>query len=561
MLLVESRQAWIENKVGEIVALSAQVDNLDRRRDRKTFDQVGTLIGKVVFELIGKIPLGSLGEGSIEKIDEFYFEKECFTTRDKQNLWQNYRLLNEYARSNDTKQAVLDQIEKAIRKFFAGPTHIIFPMEWLHPSLIKQVYLSGDDAVVRLFYTLLPIPPLSLFDPEELPQLLVERESEKARILTAFEQNNSGHPLLKEKVKFVQRCIRSCLWEDLACKRIEERWKDKPAMQMIQDANTPYRPKTKDPELSKRIRRAAVQVKLFDSVSHLCAASNSALILDDCLYGRENLVDNYMTFRAAVLTSADIDNGDGNVICLGYDLIDDRCLKGRSVGLELDLDRLISREPYCKNGALFFKQCDFGYTIENPQFICINAAKNLHFTHTKRPPNGNPKYAYLQLFSNFRTWRPDYHSEVERDLLVSNNREEMHQILTLNFFRFLDSLCDANNDEATDEIEEIYTAISKLDDEELQVFLQKLGRQMSCSSEFNIYGAYEIDLDALRSIAIYQEKDKIKTFSIQKLCEDLAVGDSTSWNELLGHLPEIAESRRFMSFIQEKVPTFTLENK
>ncbi len=96
---------------------------------------------------------------------------------------------------------------------------------------------------------------------------------------------------------------------------------------------------------------------------------------------------------------------------------------------------------------------------------------------------------------------------------------------------------------------------------QLQAFLQELGQKMSCSSEFNIYGAHEIDLEAIRSITIYDERWPIATFSMQKLCEDLSAGDYTSWNELLGHLPEIADSKRFMNFIQERVQSLVLEEK
>jgi len=36
-----------------------------------------------------------------------------------------------------------------------------------------------------------------------------------------------------------------------------------------------------------------------------------------------------------------------------------------------------------------------------------------------------------------------------------------------------------------------------------------LGKKMSYTSEFNFYGAYQIDLNSLISIAVYKEHDKI----------------------------------------------------
>ncbi len=565
MLLVESKQAWIEHKVGEIAALSAQVDGLNSDWDQEPFEQVGNSISKVFFELIGEIPLGSLDESSIKKLDTSFFKRSDFlhaSVFDEQDLWVIYQLLNEYTRANDPKKhALFAHIEAAARSFFANPAHIVNPMRFLHPSLIKQVYLSGDEELVHLFYTILPIPPLSLFDRGREPQLLLERASQRAKALAVFEENSKEDPLQREKVKFIQRSIRSCLWGELARKRIETRHLDQPPMGVIREANTPYWPKITDSELkglAGRIVHAAFQVKLFDSVSHLCAASNIAPILDDCLYGRENLVHTYnASFRAASLMIQDIRNGDGNAICLGSDDIDPNCKKGRTVGLELDLERLTSTAgAYSKNGALFFKQRDFGYAIKTKQKIEIGKGKTLHFTHAKPLVNRDPLCSNLQLFSCESSQEPLYYSEVKQDLLISNNMESIHQILILNFFRFIDELDDRSGKPAVYKKKEIYEAISKLSDVQLQAFLQELGQKMSCSSEFNIYGAHEIDLEAIRSFTIYNGELPIATFSMQKLSEDLSAGDYTSWNELLGHLPEIAASRRFMSFIQEKVPTF-----
>jgi hypothetical protein len=106
--------------------------------------------------------------------------------------------------------------------------------------------------------------------------------------------------------------------------------------------------------------------------------------------------------------------------------------------------------------------------------------------------------------------------------------ENMHQILSLNFFRFLDTLRHVNYTLAESETQRIYDEISKLDDKQLEEFMLDLGKKMSCSSEFNIYGGYKIDMNALRSIAIYQGKTQIDSISIDMLCEKLSKGDYTS---------------------------------
>lgn len=501
---------------------------------------------KSICELMDRIPLGSLDNDAIFKMSEIYPLK---------GFWESYRLVNYYFQNK--KSTSLQKIEELLMEFFLNKQNdmIMNPQKWMHKWLIKQVYLCGDEKLIELFQTYLPLPPLSIFDSDNQPQMIVQREHEKAMALAEFKDRNASDPSLEEKVISIQRKTRSGLLKKSTLERIENRYflgvpnaTEKAAL-LIEDANTPYRPKECSPQLADRLLKAASQVKLFHSVYHLLDPNNIVSILDGCLFGRRNLVMSCIPFRPAALAYGDIDNGDENVICLGPDEIDEICLVERTIGLELDVDLLIKQGKYQKNETLFFKQRDLCYNIDTIQSIAIGN-EEVRFCHTKKASSslGTP----LQLFN----LDDDiiFFSEVEKDLFISSNMQNMHQILSLNFFRFLDTLMDLDGQIASGEIKRIYDEIDKLNDIQLQEFMLNLGKKMSCTCEFNIYGAHKINLDALRSITIYQNKEQIDKISIDELCKELNRGDLESLNRLKQHVPEIFSSTRFTHFITSKVP-------
>jgi hypothetical protein len=538
-----------EAKIEEIVSFSQQVN--------ETNLELIKIIDKKLLELIDNVPLGGMTKELLKKIDESYFDKMYpLIYSDSNKLWKNYKLINNYIRSCEPlKSELFKEIEGIIRDFSSDPNTLLLSSgDLLDKGLIKSVYVSDDNHLIQLFQMYLPVPPLFIFDSANQPEILVQRESEKAHALTAFQQRNAQDPLLEKKVLYLQRAIRSVIRRASEIGRIGKRYfpisssADAHALRMIEDANTPYYPKQCDPKLAVRIKNAASQVKLFSSVYHLLDPNNIASIIDDCLYGRHNLICFYKTFRPAALSFKDIANGDGNVICLGPDKIDEKCFKGRTVGLELDLELLTNEGKYLKNGTLFFKQCDLGYDIGMIQSIAMGNAQ-LRFTHTKQSRNPPPNCTSLQLYDDWDA--PTHFSEVPKDFLISNNMQNMHQILSLNFFRFLDGLICIDCTSADSKIQEIYAEIAKLDDEQLQKFILDLGKKMSCSSEFNIYGAYKIDLNALRSITIYQGKKPVKRISMDALFEELNKGNYTLLNQLKLDIPEIFSSKRFADFITE----------
>ncbi|MBA3239448.1 MAG: hypothetical protein H0T62_14050 [Parachlamydiaceae bacterium] len=321
----------------------------------------------------------------------------------------------------------------------------------------------------------------------------------------------------------------------------------------MKNADIPYRPEKCSHELSNRIMRAAVDVRIYATVTHLLALKNLAPILDGVLYGRGNLINSYTDFRPASLGLCDIVDGDFNAICCGMDKIDLRCFVGGSVGLEFKLDALTDVSQYNKNPAIFFKQRDFGYHFDDIQQIKLKK-KSLFFSITRRPENNKSHCVSLRIFNSDSKKHsyPIYSSSVPKYSFISNNVHSMDSILKLNFFRFLDTLKDTQDRDVNEEIRNIYEEIESLDDQELIAFLTDVGKKMSCSSKFNFSGAYKIDLNAIKSIRLYNEQNMKYMVEMDSLYEELSQKKVVILKQLIKHIPELFKSDRFRDHLSSK---------
>jgi hypothetical protein len=538
------------------------LDNLQAhpvKRYSEAEKELAKEIDEKIINLIKNIDLGKLSANCVKSLDKFYFESDQFSFCSAIYFWEEYKQLNHYIQAQDQEKPEL--LDKLKIKLLEIKSNILMSPKFLDKVFVRSIYGSHCSELIHMFEEIFPLPPLSVFDAEQQPPRLVKRAAERASDRAIFDARNAGDRRVEEKIQFLQRFIRAKIRAECEVERIGKRYfkdlspetRKTQAEEIIKEANTPYRPRLCNPELAERIVKAASQIKLFDSVSHLLDANYVDVILDGYLQGRKNLIDSYMPFRPAALTSADIENGDGNVICFGPNIIDPRCLRDRTVRLELDLDVLTSQEEYKYNPTLFFKQFDLGYDIGARQLIQIGKM-DLIFTHTASLRCPIENCANLQLFSSMDNCdKVDYFGVERKDLFISSNIKQMHSILILNFFRPLDNLKNVYYAPAPGKIKEIYDSISKLNDQELKSFLSNLGKKMSCSSEFNTYAAYKIDLNALRSVAIYEGKSQIESISISDLCDKLNQGNFESLNKLERLLPEIFRSARFMAFLHSNV--------
>ncbi|MBA2368988.1 MAG: hypothetical protein H0V82_08205 [Candidatus Protochlamydia sp.] len=385
---------------------------------------------------------------------------------------------------------------------------------------------------------------------------MAKEEEEREHLISEFMHHNSTDFDLEKKVIFFQRHIRAKVRHDAEIDRIGNLYfkhetisiKEQKAISGIEEANTPYRPKKCNPELADKIMRLANEVKLYSSVRHLTATDNIATILDNCLLGRKNLINHYLQFRPAALFSSDVTDGDLNVICFGPDEIDSKCLRERTIGMDFDLE-IITKDN--KNPNIFFKQKDFGFSTDLVQSIEIGQSE-FYFSHCKILRCGDMHSINLQFLNQF-TERLEYYAELPKYLFISYNVPEMDKILTLNFFRFIDSLKNTNCMSAPNKINYIYEKIEELSDEELLAFLTSIGRKLSCTSEFNFSGAYKIDLNALTHLSFFEKQKKVGLLEINNLCEQLNCGNQDGLNSIKKFAPEILDSKRFIEHLNSKL--------
>jgi hypothetical protein len=509
-------------------------------RSRKQFaDEVD----EKIYQYMINCPLGDLGESFINLVNSNLYHRFLFKLRYRA-LWDLAvkvdQFLNAYA---SEKNMFLHKIELELDY----PLH-----ESVDRNYIKKIYLSNCPELINIFKCFLPIRPIEVFEPNNIPAFLAERLKKKTKTIAEFTSFYEKKSLFEKTVISVQRRLRSKLRHKSELMRIENLYfknisdidqRKKAAVEAIHEANALYRPQKCSVELAEKILRAVEEIKLYTSVKHFTATKNIASILDDCLFGRKNLIDGYINFRPAALGTADIVNGDLNVICMGPDKIDEKCLRERTVCMEFDLDLIA-----CKNPNIFFKQKDFGYNPETLLSINIGFEKFL-FSHIKSLRFQKNNYINFQLFGHYSHKNYEFYSELPMHNFISYNLPKMHQILTLNFFRFIDSLKDVYDSDASEKIAHIYKKISELNDEELRLFLTEIGQKMSCTSEFNFTGAYKIDLQALTHLSFYLKKEKVYTVDMRQLCEQIDRGDKSELEQIMTFAPEILNSKRFVEYL------------
>ncbi|MFI4919439.1 MAG: hypothetical protein ACHP65_07775 [Legionellales bacterium] len=429
------------------------------------------------------------------------------------------------------------------------------PKELYSYTLIRSVYLSENPALIDIFKRYLPIPGVDVFKGYAIPTMVTDNKAAIEKSIQALRGARAPRLSLDEitvNVVKMQRQVRSKLRHQEEIKRIasREEWayviKKTSPERVIQDANTPHRPRCADRLLAKRIMVAAQQIRLFSTVKHWTSAKHIETIFNDSLYGRRRLLESYLPFRPASLYECDIEDGDGNVICFGPSEIDPKAMQPDTVEVLFDLDKISANNP-----SIFFKQRDLGFVLDKQRAVSINKSesKTLFFSHTNSVRCGRAGFAYLSVYGGL--WNglrgvatlPNYS-------LISYNVKNIHQILTLNFFRFLDAKVNEDFESIRNEI---YADLAELSDKELLQCLEKIGQQLSDTSEFNFYGAHRIDFSTVIALSSYQDECKASyTLNLQDLIASLERNDISILNEAKVHIPGAFNSYRFLDYLLSK---------
>ncbi|HRA42196.1 MAG TPA: hypothetical protein PLV31_00735 [Gammaproteobacteria bacterium] len=434
----------------------------------------------------------------------------------------------------------------------------LFPEEFISLALIRNVYLSKDQELINLFKENLPKPRIQLFEEYALSDEIKNEAEQTVNALQIFLQDRKL-PLVEFASIKTQRQLRAKKRQREEIARLAEQpqfleLKGKAEQELrikgaLREANRPYIPKSPWKLLNKNIFVTASTIELFSTVHHLTSESGLVDIFDDALYGHRTLQKLFKRFKCAALSPFDLMlGGDADVICCGPFEIDPRAKQQDFVDIVFDLDKLKG------NRCAFYKQLDLCYKKKKIRSIEIGN-RTLYFSHTY--PR-QVRFGYVDLII-FEDGFPVATSRLPNHTFISYNILQMHQILTLNFFRFLDNFkkldgpIDLENlymDGSPDEkrINSIYADINKLNPIELRQFLIELGQNMSDTAEFNIYGAYKIDFAAIKSITI-----RDKTLDFVQFVTELQSGQIEKLNATIQDLPTLFKSYRLLNYLLSKV--------
>lgn len=456
----------------------------------------------------------------------------------------------------------------------------IFRLDW---EIIRNVYLSNNQKLIHLFAKFLPAPKRNIFSQENLPTFVLECENKSFQeIIKIMVRNDWDFDFVERHISSLQRKFRfkrrmkeerNRISEWLGQKLYKKIDQKISAEEMILDANIPYLPKRCNRKLAIRLYKAAKKVKLFSTVRHLTSPSGLVSIFDDAIYGRRTLKEFYLPFRAAGLDYSDIQNGDGNVICFGPNEIHSNCTPSGSDTVEIimELDKI---KP---NPCLFFKQLDLGFPLTRTRKFVLGE-KEFFFTHTDErlmyyTNSKHPHFVMYDIAANSESNSKELYaySALPHASLISYNFRRMHQILALNFFRFIDTLCIISKDSSrfTSEIHnqlinQIYSELDKLSDDKLVSFLEDVGRQLTDTMEFNFYGAYRIDFDSILNINIIKSEysqssrrhltERPFSLNLPQFIEALQKGNLEVLQEARTKLPNLFKSYRFVNYLISKKP-------
>lgn len=489
------------------------------------------------------LPLGALSQ---EFCEHPLITKYCANTNNG-NL--RFKLTIEKYIKSDRSQPYLANLEAALLKLPSLLTGAELQDQaagtYLMPitrELICQIYLLEDPALTALFQKYFPTPPAQLFNSLQLPiprivreQFVKIDETMKAVDLT---------PKFRSAVITTQRLIREKQRHQEELHRIALR--DKIYLELnkmspeglLQDASTPYKPKC-HPELSARIMAAAKKVSGFSTVKHVTSTKAIKSIFDDALFGRRTLINLYLPFTPAALYGFDVLNGDVDVVCLAPCDIDP--IANGDITITFDLVKLIQNHP-----SAFYKQRDLEYGLERKRQVKLGGYPII-FDHTKFIRYPEETTTYLTIFDLHDN--PVFYAKAPKSSFISYNLRQIHEVLTLNFFRFIDLMYDSNGKYAETFIRDFYGKVAALSDEALVDFLTEIEKGMTDTAEFNFYGAHQIDFSTVIEIS----KNCYISLNLTKFINALRQGDIDELQYAQKRFPTLFQSYRFLDYLLSQV--------
>lgn len=430
-------------------------------------------------------------------------------------------------------------------------------------NLTIFAYLSDNEKIINLFKKYLTVPKASIFKGFIVPEYVRSVERQAAVVIKSFTNDDTDKlRQLERSAITIQRFFRAHQRRREECIRMTQ---EVDAYKVMLDASQPYIPKKCRADLAIRIVNVASKVVLFHSIYHYTDRAHLTSIFDDGLYGRRSLLQHHLEFVPTSLCHTDIGNGDENMICFAPNYVDTNALD-KGVQIELDLKRMDMTNP-----CILYKQADLCMYYHKVRRVRLGESE-IYFTHTGPRPPDKVSFELLEHVQSFgrNTTICTTHAahvigvaRINNESLISYNRAQIHQVLILNFFRFLDALDSCDQSKYTKSaVDDIYNRIDALNDAELAKFLFDVGKNISDTAEFNFYGAHLIDFDTLTTIRLYKREIvegsttriiPYYIFNLPELIKDLQRGNLASYQELQSHLPEVADSYRLHDYLLTKI--------
>ncbi|MFI4919841.1 MAG: hypothetical protein ACHP65_09830 [Legionellales bacterium] len=434
----------------------------------------------------------------------------------------------------------------------------LLPLEMAQPTFIQNLFATADEPLISLFMKYLPAPKQYVFDALAMPACITaETSTAQQAIKKVLQKNNMDLPNVEEKIIKIQRSFRLkrrmreemnrianiYLYCSDMCVMTEEQ-RLKRTKQMIRQATLPYTPQC-DGILASRISHIAQKIDLYQTIRHVTSSSAIESIFNESFYGRRTLLQFYMPFKKASLWGSDVDNGDGNVVCFGTNLIDP--LANGDIEIVLDLKKVIQSRP-----AAFYKVCDLGFD-GNIQREAILLGQQLQFTLVK-PLRYQAFNTVAFQITNPRNGALESHAILPRHTVIGYDLKNMSQVFVLNFFRFIDNLhtphvSGADLGESDEQyIAQLYQKLAQLNDEQLELFLTQVATEFTKTAEFNFYGAYKLDFSSIKTIKNSALKNK-HALDIKLLIASLNSGHLNLLIEAQAAIPELFKSYRFLDYL------------
>lgn len=458
-----------------------------------------------------------------------------------------------------------DLLESNIRYKIDSVTNangtVMYPHSLIDPTLIRNIYLTNCQPLIDIFKKYLPIPPASIFTSSNAPAFILEQKQQKRACIMQLVERHPDHTALEKKIIMLQRITRSRTYYQQELKRLATRFRqenEKMAIDYLKAANVPYRPYRCNGFLATRIVSLAGKVTLFTKITHHTSSHYFKSIFDDGLYGRHSLTRQYMRFQPA-LSLYDTFPSDRDTISFAPQLLTHHA--GR---LDAKITLYIDKLQETRNRCVLYKQRDFNLAYDAIRTVLLGD-KLLYFSHTIKP---DPRYnddTHLVIFSSIRRQgcgylkQPPYEMQSDGPLIsvtrmpkqffMASNLKQMHQILTLNFFRFIDNLTDKYGETHHAYIQQFYNDLDALSDEALFDFLENLGKNFTDTMEFNFQGAHLIDFNSVASIEVNNSHVGSFSLDLPKLVAKLNEGNLSLLSKAKIHIPALFTSYRFLDYL------------